>query len=302
MSIKSVCVIGGGTMGMGILRSYANAGFALSLLTRDATAPKPGLPEGASLITDFIGPAPDLVIESIPEDLDLKRALFARAEEAWGGRSIFASNTSVLDLQVIADSFRQPERFLGLHYMHPADTWAYVELIAVRQTDPAVADQVEAALNQAGRTALRLRKPVIGALINRLQHAMCHEAYSMIADGTVDAATIDLVIRRLLAPRMCVTGLIEQKDLSGVPVHAASQAGLVPHLSPRTQAVPFLAELVERGETGANAGLGFYDWRDADPAAYRAFAARQVQRMLAAVAEAEAERPSVAPKPRTLGG
>ncbi len=298
MNIRSVCVIGGGAMGMGIVRGFAGRGLDVSLLTRDPAAPKPGLPDGVRLIGDVAGPAPDLVVESVPEDLELKHATFARVEAAWGGRSILASNTSVLPLQVIADRLRHPDRFCGLHYMYPADTWAYVELIAVAQTDPAVIEAVADLSARCGRTAIRLHKPIPGALINRLQHAMAHEAYSMVADGAVDIETIDLVLRRLLAPRMSITGLVEQKDLSGVPTHAASQEGLVPHLSRRDRAVPFLRELVERGETGAAAGLGFYDWREADPAAYRAFAARMVQRVLAVVEEAERERPSVAPRPR----
>lgn len=298
MAINSICVIGGGAMGMGILRSFAGAGFDLSLVTRDPTSDKPGLPAGTKLLACYDGPPPDLVIESVPEEIGLKRAVFARAEAAWGGRSIFASNTSVLPLQDLADGLAHPALFCGLHYMFPADTWDFVELIAVAQTAPAAADAIAEALRRAGRTAIRLHKPIPGALINRLQHAMAHEAYSMVADGVVDVATIDLVIRRALAPRMCITGLIEQKDLSGLATHAASQAGLVPHLSQRSAAMPFLLDLAARGETGASAGLGFYDWRQADPTAFRAFAARHVRHVREAVAAAEAERPAVAPAPR----
>ena len=114
----------------------------------------------------------------------------------------------------------------------------------------------------------------------------------------MSAADVDLVVRRMLAPRMCVTGLIEQKDLSGLGTHAVVQESIVPHLSHRPTAEPFLRGLVERGETGADAGLGFYDWRGKDPSGFRAFAARQVRRIQAIVAEAEAERVPIAPKPR----
>ncbi len=296
--IKSVCVAGGGAMGMGILRGFAGSGLELSLLTRDPSAPKPGLPGGTTLRGGFDGPPPDLLIETIPEDLALKHDFLARAEAAWGGRTIIASNTSVLPLQDLADRLSHPGMFCGLHYMYPADTWPFVELIAVGQTAPETLAAIEAALAAAGRQAIRIARPVVGALINRLQHAMAHEAYSMVAEGAVDVATVDLVIRRLLAPRMCVTGLIEQKDLSGLGTHAASQSQLVPHLSPHREAMQFVRDLPARGETGASSGLGFYDWRQTDPAAFRAFAARHVQAVLATVAAAEAERPSVAPLPR----
>jgi len=301
MTISSVCVAGGGMMGLGILRTLAGSGLTLSLMTRDALRVKPGTPEDVRRVGGFDGPPPDLLIESLPEDFSLKQEFFERAEAAWGGRTIIATNTSTLDYQRMADALRHPDRFCGLHFMQPADAWDMVELIAVRQTAPAVLDAVAAALAAAGRRALRIGKPIPGAIINRLQAAMAHEAYHMIAIGAVAAEDIDLVIRRMLAPRMCVTGLIEQKDLSGLVTHAAVQASIVPHLSHRETAEPFVQALAQRGETGADAGMGFYDWREADPAAFRTFAARQVKRIQAVVAEAEAERAAIAPKPRDHG-
>ncbi len=302
-AIGRVCVAGGGVMGLGILRSFAAAGFECWLMGRDPAAPKPGLPPGVRRLgLDPCGlPAPDLLVESIPEELALKQDFLDRAEAAWGERVILASNTSVLPLQEIADARAHPARFCGLHYMQPAETFPFAELIAVRQTDPAVLAAVEAALARTGKQALRLAKPIPGALINRLQHAMANEAYWMVAEGAVDIATVDLVVRRLLAPRMCVTGLVEQKDLSGLGVHTASQGGLVPLLHHEGRAADWMLDLPRRGETGADAGLGFYDWREADAAAYRAFAARNVARMLTLQAEIESERPAVAPKPRRHG-
>jgi hypothetical protein len=76
---------------------------------------------------------------------------------------------------------------------------------------------------------------------------------------------------------------------------------MVPMLHHEGRAAPWLAGLPARGETGAEAGLGFYDWRGADPAAYRAYAARNVARLQALQREIEAERPAVAPRPRTHG-
>lgn len=296
--IRSVCVAGGGVMGLGILRGFASQGVETWLLSRDPATPKPGLPEATRRIGTAEGPPPDLFIESIPEDMALKQEFLAGIEAAWGGRTLIASNTSVLPLQDLADGLRFPERFCGLHYMMPADTFAFVELIAVRQSAPAMLDAIAVLLARCGRTAVRLNKPIPGALINRLQHAMANEAYQMVAVGAVDVATVDLVIRRLLGPRMAVTGLIEQKDLSGLGTHAASQAGLVPALHHEGRAADWMLALPRRGETGAESGLGFYDWRGTDSAAYRAFAADYVARFLALQAEAEAARALVAPKPR----
>jgi 3-hydroxybutyryl-CoA dehydrogenase len=298
MVINSVCVAGGGAMGLGIVRVFAANGIDTWLMSQDPAAPKPGLPNGVRRIGAPEGPPPDLLIETIPEDMVLKRDFLARIEAAWGPDLPIASNTSVLPLQEMADALAHPARFCGLHFMYPADTFAYVELIAVRQSAPAMLDAIADLLARAGRTALRLHKPLAGALINRLQHCMSNEAYQMIAEGAVDATTVDLVVRRMLGPRMSVTGLIEQKDLSGLGTHAASQAGLVPALHHEGRAADWLLALPKRGEMGAASGLGLYDWRQTDPAAYRAYATEYVARFLALQAEAETARQAVAPLPR----
>lgn len=299
--IRSICVAGGGAMGLGIVRSLVAAGYETWLMGRDPAMPKPGLPEGVRRIglDPATSPAPDLLIESIPEEMALKRDFLAAVEAEWGGRTIVTSNTSTLPLQDLADRLRHPDRFCGLHYLYPADTMPFVELIAVRQSDPAMLDALAALAARTGKQALRLKKPIAGGLVNRLQHAMANEAYWMVADGAVDIATVDLMIRRLLAPRMCVTGLVEQKDLSGTGTHTTVQAEIVPVLHHEGHAAPWIAALPARGEAGAEAGLGFYDWRAADPAAYRAYAARNTARMQAQQAELEAERAKVAPRPRT---
>ena len=141
-AIRTVCVAGGGAMGLGIVRSFVAAGFETWLMSRDPAAPKPGLPEGVRRIgLDAAATAPpDLLIESIPEEMALKQAFLDQVEAAWGDAAILASNTSVLPLQELADARRHPARFCGLHYMYPADALPFAELIAVRQSDPAMLD------------------------------------------------------------------------------------------------------------------------------------------------------------------
>src|SRR3546814_15688621 len=88
------------------------------------------------------------------------------------------------------------------------------------------------AMERTGKEVIRLNRPVAGFLFNRLQHALLHEAYWMIEQGIVTAADVDTFARRAFGPRMCVTGVIEQKDLRGLDTHALAQRGIVPHLPP----------------------------------------------------------------------
>src|SRR5260370_21435362 len=123
---------------------------------------------------------------------------------------------------------KRPERFLGIHYVMPADTAPVVEVMAGLATSRAEVDRVADALRRTGKEPVVLYKPIVGFLVNRLQHAILHEAYYLIGAGVASAEHIDHAARRMLAPRMCLNGLIQQKDISGFQTHAAAQRSLAP--------------------------------------------------------------------------
>ena len=129
------------------------------------------------------------------------------------------------------------------------------------------------------RSFLVLQRPVIGFLINRLQHALLHEAYSMIEDGVVSVEDVDKFARLGFGPRMCITGLIEQKDLSGVDVNAAAQRSIVPDLYHNRTPCKMVQDMAARGDHGVKSGKGFYNWKDRDADAYRQAAARKLDRL-----------------------
>jgi 3-hydroxybutyryl-CoA dehydrogenase len=283
--IQRVVIVGSGVMGRGIASTFAKPGFSVALMSRDPRAVK-DLPSAISVVSEPpADPAPDLVIESIPERLDLKQALFRRLDELYGGRTILASNTSGLSLEDIARATRHPEMVVGLHYFQPAEAFEFVELAEVANTRPDVIDRMTAALAKTGKHTLHLRKPVVGLLINRLQHAMAHEAYHMIDNGVADAATIDLVLKRMLGPRLSVTGLCEQKDWAGVVMHAQAQQGIVPHLYHNRTPGRCCQELAAAGHDGVRTGRGFYDWQGKDATALRRKNADKLARILAIASE-----------------
>jgi 3-hydroxybutyryl-CoA dehydrogenase len=116
--------------------------------------------------------------------------------------------------------------------------------------------------------------------VNRLQHAILHEAYYLIEAGVASAADIDHAARRLLAPRMCLNGLIQQKDISGLKPHADAQLSIVPALFHNHTPNPMLQAMVARGQTGLSAGKGFYDWTGTDPEQERARVSRALKALL----------------------
>lgn len=287
-AVKRVLVAGYGVMGRGIMLSFLGGGFETTVLTRDPSRIT-DLPAGGRAVKDLPDEPPDLVIETIPEVRDLKLDLYRRLEEAYGGVPIVASNTSGLPLQELAADLRHPHRFLGVHYMQPAEAFPLVEVIRVAETGDAALAHTVAALDRTGKTAIVLNRPVVGFLFNRLQHAILHEAYWMIEQGIVRPQDVDAFARHVFGPRMCVTGLIEQKDLAGLDTHALAQRSIVPALHHGAEPNPIVQGMYERGDLGVKTGRGFYDWGGRDVGARRRLAADKLARILAIIEEDEGE-------------
>ena len=291
--IEHVMVVGYGTMGRGIVASFAGAGFRTTVLSRNP-ARIGDLPPGAEAVDAPPGDAPDLIIEAVPETMAIKRELLARMEAAYGGAPILASNTSSLPLDELAGELDTPARFIGVHYMHPADVLPMVEVIRTSQTGDETLARTVAALKRTGKTSIVLNRPVVGFLINRLQHAILHEAYYLISEGVVTAKDVDDVANWLLGPRMSVIGLIRQKDISGLEVHALVQRGLVPELCHSAESQPAIQRKLENGQLGIKTGVGFYDWRRTDVRAYRSRAADKLARLFAVLRDDPLDVPDLA--------
>jgi 3-hydroxybutyryl-CoA dehydrogenase len=281
--IESVLVIGHGVMGAGIVRSFARAGFRVALVSRRAGA-LTGLPSGVRASVELPADTPDLVIETIEEEVEAKRAVYRAVEAAYPPTSVIGTNTSGLPLETLADGLRHPERFVGVHWFQPAEVFPMVEVVAGPAASRETVDRVAEALRRTGKEPIVLYKPVVGYVINRLQHCILHEAYHMIAEGITSAETIDKVARNMLGPRMCGTGLVEQKDIAGLTVHALAQRSIVPTLDHSGQPNEVLQAMVARGDTGLDAGRGFYDWKGLDAEAVRAEAAARLRAVLETIA------------------
>lgn len=282
--IQTVLIYGYGVMGRGVAKTFADAGF--TTIVKSSRAGKlAGLPAGTSVVERLPKDAPDLVIEFVPEEARVKQAVYAEVEAAYSGDGeskapLIASGTSGLDLVELARGMKHPERFLGVHYFMPADTAPVVEVMAGLATARGDVDRVADALKRTGKEPVVLYKPIVGFLVNRLQHAILHEAYYLIEAGVASAEQIDHAARRMLAPRMCLNGLIQQKDVSGLKIHADAQESIVPKLFHNATPNPMLQTMVALGRTGLSAGKGFYDWSGCDVEAVRRQASRQLAELL----------------------
>ncbi|MEQ9124461.1 MAG: 3-hydroxyacyl-CoA dehydrogenase NAD-binding domain-containing protein [Alphaproteobacteria bacterium] len=287
--IQSILVAGYGVMGKGVAASFLAAGFDVTVLTRDPAKALQDAPAGLKAVGALPDAPPDYVSENYPEAIPPKQALYREMEAKWGAGPIVATNTSGHDLVELAAPLADKSTFIGAHYLQPADAFACVEAIRIPETSDETVARVRAALERTDKEVVLLNRPIVGAMFNRLQHAMLNEAYWMIQEGYCTVEDVDTFARLAFGPRMCAGGLIEVKDLGGLAVHAASQAEIVPQLTHTRTPAPFVQNLPKEGHTGADAGRGFYDWTGRDVAKRRQ-EVKDMTRKILDIVEPEARR------------
>ncbi|MBI3373609.1 MAG: hypothetical protein HY017_17935 [Betaproteobacteria bacterium] len=278
--VRSVLLHGYGVMGSGVAKTFAAAGFE-TLVRSGRAAQLRDLPPEVRASTALPEKCPDLILELAPEEIEVKRKVFREIEAKYGSADfLLATGTSGLDLNVLADGLARPERLIAIHYYMPAETIALVEVMAGPAAPRDAVDRAAEALERTGKQPLRIYQPVVGFIVNRLQHAMLHEAYWMITEGIATVADVDFAATAMLGPRMCASGLLLQKDISGLKVNRDAQRAIVPHLFHNNRPNPLPGELVEKGETGLAARKGLYNWEGLDPQEVRRTAARELGKIL----------------------
>ncbi|MGH9355534.1 MAG: 3-hydroxyacyl-CoA dehydrogenase family protein [Terriglobia bacterium] len=278
--IRNVLIYGYGVMGRGVTKTFARSGYRTIVKSRREIG-RADLPAGVDSVATLPSQAPDLIIELAPEDVAIKRAVYAEIEAAYPGEDVvIATGTSGLDLVELAEGMQWPQNFIGLHYFMPADQSLVVEVMAGPAASHELVDSTAQVMLNTGKEPVRLYRPVVGFLLNRLQHAILHEAYYLLSEGVANVEAIDLAAKRLLAPRMCVNGLIQQKDIGGLAVHAQAQRSIVPKLYHNGTPSPMLQAMVRRGETGLDAGKGFYDWNGRSAEAVRRQASARLKKLM----------------------
>jgi 3-hydroxybutyryl-CoA dehydrogenase len=280
-------VLGGGLMGSGIAALFASHGHPVCVFepSDEARAALPARVQ-AALATISAEPAalsrvraaPDLreaahcdvVIEAAPEDLALKRRLFAALVEHASATALLCSNTSVIPISEIARGLPTAERIVGTHFWNPPQLIPLVEVIQAEQSAPEAVAAVMALLRAVGKKPAHVKKDIPGFIANRLQHALWREAIAMVADGVCDAQTLDDCVKHSFGMRLAVLGPLENADLVGLDLTLAIHETILPDLSRDAGPHPALRTRVERGELGMKAGAGFRRWTREEAEAVRA--------------------------------
>lgn len=206
----------------------------------------------------------DLVIEAIPEKIDLKIALFQKLEAICPENTIFATNTSGISINKLANSIKRKDKLVGMHFFMPAHLIPLVEVTCGKETAEKTVDFAMEIARNAGKKPVKVAFDLPGFIANRLQHALAREAMSLLQKGVASAEDIDEVVKSSLAIRLIFTGPLEQRDFNGLDTHLNIASYLYEELEDTHKPLKILSDKVAEGKLGIKTGEGFYDWRGKD--------------------------------------
>ncbi|HYW35744.1 MAG TPA: 3-hydroxybutyryl-CoA dehydrogenase [Balneolaceae bacterium] len=283
MDITKVAVIGGGTMGNGIAHVFGMNKIPVHLVEMNESLGKKALNtismnldrmvkkekisagqkeqtiENISLYTDVKKAVADvdLVVEAVPENIDLKKKIFTQVDEAAPDNAILASNTSSISITKLAASTERPRQFIGMHFFNPVPVMKLVEVVKGFKTSDETYESVKNTAQKLGKTPVPVQD-YPGFVSNRVLMPMINEAISCVHEGVATPENVDSVMKLGMAHPM---GPLRLADFIGLDVCLDIMNVLYEGFKdPKYRPSPLLVNMVNAGKLGNKTGEGFYKY------------------------------------------
>jgi 3-hydroxyacyl-CoA dehydrogenase len=279
-AVRRAAVIGTGTMGPGIGAVLARAGVETALhdVSAEALEQAKGAAELAANVLERLDAAAeeggslrfegdlaaalegvDLVIEAVPENLDLKHDVFRRVEELVAADAVLASNTSGIPITSIATVCEHPERVVGMHWSNPPHLIPMIEVIPGEKTSQQTVETATALVRRVGYHPVQ-EKEVPGFVENRILYAILRECLDLVDRGIISPKDLDLNVRWGIGYKLAVIGPMELLDMAGLDIYEAVGSYLNRDLSTSAEVSPTIRDLIGKGRLGMKTGGGIYDY------------------------------------------
>ncbi|MFC5972905.1 3-hydroxyacyl-CoA dehydrogenase/enoyl-CoA hydratase family protein [Halomarina salina] len=287
--IQTIAVLGAGNMGHGIAEVAAMAGYDVNLRDINEEFVQNGYDqiewslgkladndqlseEEADAALDRITPLVemseavsdvDVVIEAVPEKMDIKQDVYGDVEEYAPDRAILASNTSSLSITDLSEVTERPEQFCGMHFFNPPVRMQLVEVISGAHTADETLEAIEDLSESFGKTPVRVRKDEPGFIVNRVLVPLMNEACWIVSEDDATMAEVDSTVKYDIGLPM---GAFELGDQVGNDVTYHVLEYMYETLGEAYEPAPLLEEVVEEERYGKKSGEGFYDYENGDGA------------------------------------
>lgn len=299
--MRCAAVIGLGSMGPGMAARLARGG--LSVRVHD-TAPaalerapeqialaagvldRLGIPipeGGAGAITchDSLAEAvagADLVIENVPENVEIKAAVYGALSPLLADGTIVASDTSGIPITRLQAFIAHPERLVGMHWSNPPHLIPMIEVISGEKTAPEVAEAVVALIRRLGLLPVVVKKDVPGFVENRILYAVMREAIDLVENGVVSAEDLDTCVSWGIGYKLAVVGPMALLDMAGLDIYGAVASYLNAELCDRKDVAALAREKVAAGQLGLKSGEGLFSYT---PERIKALQAQRAAKLVA---------------------
>lgn len=280
---QRVAVMGTGTMGPGMGAVLARAGMHVTMYDTSAEAlerAKAGYdlawgildrletPTVAGGTVSYVSSVADaltgaeFVIEAIPENLELKKKVYAEYEQHVGPEVILASNTSGIPATKIAADLKHPERVVVMHWSNPPHLIPMIEVVPGEKTSQATVDGTMAVIADVGYYPCLLKKEVPGFVENRVLYAIMRECLAMVDEGVVGLEELDLNVKWGIGYKLAVIPPMQLLDMAGMDIYNAVASYLNRDLSNEAGVSTTITDLVAKGRLGMKTKGGLFDYTD----------------------------------------
>ncbi len=202
----------------------------------------------------------EVVIESITEDVEAKKAVYHALETVLSPTAIIGSNTSAIPVSVLQAGLEHPGRLLGIHWAEPAHITRFMEVICGKDSELKYAEQIVKLAEGWGKEPSLLRKDIRGFITNRIMYAMLREAFNLVENGYATVEDVDRSLRNDLGYWITFAGPFRFMDLTGIPAYLTVMRDLFPDLDNRQTTPEMMEKLVASGARGISNAQGFYPY------------------------------------------
>jgi 3-hydroxybutyryl-CoA dehydrogenase/5-formyl-3-hydroxy-2-methylpyridine 4-carboxylate dehydrogenase len=275
-----IAVIGMGSMGPGIAGRLSRGGHAVVAqdISADALSRAQSLlpmidgaldglgiaDSGGSLrfvsdLVDAVAEA-DLVIENVPENIEIKAALYKDLERLIGEDVLLASDTSGIPITKLQAHVSHPDRFVGMHWSNPPHIIPMIEVIAGEATAAATVTAIRELIRELGLLPVVLKRDVPGFIENRVLYALLRECVDLVEQGVIAPEDLDTCVTWGIGYKLSVVGPMRLLDMAGLDIYHSVASHLNAELCDRTDVAPMAQDAIDAGRLGMKTGAGLFDY------------------------------------------